>query len=410
MNDKTNTVLPSGDKTFLAPVLFAASTADQRSFAEQLQRLGQPEALVLSGGIEAAKAWCAEQRASLLLVDLDGEQFPLQAISELSSLCDPGCAILAIGSQQNVDLYRALTHSGVVDYLCKPVPLDLLASSLERARNIHQQPQTSQVRTGRSIAVTACSGGLGTSTVSAGLSLLLSHERHIPVAAVDYDRHNADLSLLLGAQGDCGLAAALSSSEIDARFLQRAMTRLDDRLHLLAQEPSADHFAPIDTDHLLELGANLCRLFNQVVWDLPSGHPQGALEVLRHVETRILLSEFTIQGARNTQRLLEEIGDESEGQQLLLVVNQNHGTHQTVAREQFEAFVGRRVDLILPYAGHALSDSLLSGPLRLEAAPAFRQALLNLADLACGRKPGNALAAPSVLARLKGALTRRNAA
>lgn len=388
----------------LGIALFGATANDAQTLAGLTERLGESDAHVAAGGVPAALAWCGQQRANVLLVDLDGEDAPLQALHELAECCEPQCQVIAMGSASDVDLYRALLHSGVVDYLRKPVRLDLLASTLERARSDHDG---SFARTGRTIAVSACAGGLGTSSVVAALAQLLSTQRHTPVAVVDYDRHKSDQLVLLGLDGDAGLASALDSQALDARLLQRAMLSANARLQVMAQVPTP-HPVPVNTERLLNLGGNLCRLFNQVIWDLPAGHSAEMIEILRHSETRIVLTELSVQGARSTQRLLEAIGDESDGQQLLLVENPVRGGHAPIEAEQFEAFIGRRLDLRLPYAGQALAQSLVSGALDLSCAPALQQRLLDLADLACGRQPQR-VAMPTLLQRVKRAFNRRAA-
>lgn len=396
----------SGDdeQPSFALAAFLSEPAQVEEFASMAHRLGHDDAQVLPGGCPAAIDWCAENHAAVVVIDLDGEAAPLKAMAELATHCDPTCVIVCLGSHADIDLYRALLHNGALDYLQKPLRLDLLASTLERARN---DGHADFARTGRSIAVTACSGGLGTSTVAAGLSLILSEERHIPVAVVDFDRHRGDQSLLLGVSGDAGLAAALAVPDIDLHLLQRAMLSINPRLRLLAQEP-AWSAEPVDSHHLLSIGANLCQLFNQVVWDLPAGMPEGVMDVLRHAETRIVLTELTVQAARSTQRLLAEIGDESDGQQLVLVHNPGHGGQATIPQAQFEDYVGRRLDLALAHAGPVLAESLLHGPLRLDRAPGFRQGMLDLADLCAGRKPRRA-EPNGLLSRLKSAIGRRAA-
>ncbi|SDI85465.1 pilus assembly protein CpaE [Pseudomonas flavescens] len=393
-------------------LLFAADGEQAGHYGKHLVRLGcQPEQ-ARTGGVRAAIEWCRGRAApDVLLVDLDGDSLPLQSLAELGELCDPSCQIVALGSKQDVDLYRSLLHSGVFDYLLKPVSLDLLADTLSRARNLgYQEPHG--VRSGRTIAVIGSGGGCGTSTVVAGLGLLLSQQRHTATAVVDFDRGKGDQNLLLGYDGEAGLAGALASSEIDTRLLQRAMGQINERLHLLAQAPALRHDPALHAEHLLNLGGNLCRLFNQVIWDLPAGCPPGALDVLGHAQTRILLTDLSVQSARSLHRLLREIGDESEGQQLLVVANAVRGNlAPVVERSQFEAFIERRVDLQLPHAGNALADSLLAGPLRLDGATPFQDTLLDLADLAIGHTPKRATtASASLIARLRQALARQRSA
>lgn len=407
MNDTTPTTLP-GSEARPPLMLFAATPADAAQFSEYLQRLGLPAHLAQPGGCAAALQWCQAQPApELLLVDLDGQAAPLQAIAELTQVCPPTCRLIALGSAHDLNLYRALLHNGVFDYLCKPLPLDQLASTLRRA-NDPQPGLTQGSRMGRTIAITSACGGRGTSTVVAALGQLLSQHRHSSTAVVDFDRGRSDQALLLGFDGDAGLAGALSAAEIDARFLERSIGQVSERLFLLAQHAdlrSADTFS---SEQVLDLGASLCQLFNQVIWDLPSGRCHGALDVLSHADTRILLCDFSVQDARNTLRLLREIGDESNGQRLLLVANPSRAGHtDVVGRQQFEDFVGRKVDLLLPHVGTALADSLLAGPLTLARSPALQRALLDLADLACGRPPEQPVAAPSsLIVRLRQALAR----
>ena len=406
MNDTTRVTPPASE----APpvLLYAASAADAELFGQYLQRLGLPAHLARSGGFAAALQGCREQLApEVLIVDLDGQASPLQAVAELAQVCPPDCRLIALGSTHDLNLYRALLHSGVHDYLCKPVPLDQFASTLRRARDPHDGNHPGS-RTGRTIAVTGVSGGRGASTVAAALAQLLASQRHSSSAVVDFDRGRGDQALLLGHEGDAGLAAALGTAQIDSRFLERALARIDERLYLLAQQPdlrAADNFS---SEHLLTLGASLCQLFNQVIWDLPSGRCHGALDVLQHADTRILLCDFSVQDARNCLRLLSEIGDESNGQRLLLVGNPLRPGHlDLVERQQFEDFVGHKVDLLLPHAGSVLADSLLAGPLQTGRAPALQQALLDLADLACGRTPNRAQATGgNLILRLRQALGR----
>lgn len=402
MNDTT---LPAQDL-----MLFAATAQEASRFGEMLTRLGQTPEQAMPGGIAAAIVWCRDNPPSeVLVVDIENDPLPLHSLDELAQVCDPACHIIALGRKQDVDLYRTLLHSGIFDYLAKPVPLDLLAATVARARNGHSV--ANGVRSGRTIAISGASGGAGTSTVAASLALLLSEQRHMPTAVVDFDRCNGDQSLLLGYEGEAGLATALNSSELDSRMLQRAMGRINERLHLLAQAPGLRPAQNFSAEQVLSIGGTLCSMFNQVIWDLPAGRPHGSLEVLAHAQTRVLLTDLTVQDARNLHRLLREIGDESEGQHLLLVSNAARGQHPgVIERRQFEDFVERRIDLALPWAGPALPGSLLAGPLKLAGAPAFHHALLDLADLATGHTPQRANPHSGLIARLKQALSRQRAA
>ncbi|MEH0834045.1 hypothetical protein [Pectobacterium cacticida] len=368
-------------------VAFVYAESEVAHLQDFIGRLNHPDAPVMPGGIAAAKQWCElNVPPHILLVDLEGVAWPLPELEALLNVCGPATQVITLGKTQDVGLYRALLQLGVTDYLVKPFTLDLLAVTLAKCEG--QQSGPEYARMGRTVAVVGASGGSGASTVAMGLSRLLSGERHLPVALVDFDRRNGDQLLLQGQDEDAGLAAVLETQDLDARLLQRAMLRVDTRLHLLAQKPTLGELAPVEVDSVLNLGGSLCRMFNQVIWDLPNSYPTGALDVLTYADLRIIVTELTLQDARNIRRVLHEIGDESEGQRLLLVHNQSRFTGAPpLAREQFEHLAGRKIDVTLPHAGQGMAQSLALGALNFSASPAFMQGLRQLVDLACGEQP-----------------------
>lgn len=383
--------------------------ADVASLGEQLGKL-QRSAHLQAGGLAHAQAWCAEHGApQVLLLDISDLEHPLPALQELLGQVGPACRVIALGEQHEGDAFRQLLQLGVFDFLRSPVRLDLLAETLSRADEDLPLSHAGTARAGRTVAVVGASGGLGCSTLVAALGQCLAHGRQTPTALVDFDRIKSDLSLLLGMPADGGLATLLQAPSIDPRLLQRTLqsaptaagTKGASRLQLLAQRPEAD--SPVDAERVLDLGGALGQLFSLSLWDLPANRPSSAIAVLSHAEVRIVLAEISVQGARHLQQLLQEIGDESAGQSLLVI---GSGVRQPaiagLTQAQFEEFIGRPLDAILPSAGAALASSLLQGPLNAQAAPAYAQAVAALADRLLGRAPMQAAPhAQSTSARLK---------
>ncbi|NIF86060.1 hypothetical protein F3J24_21515 [Comamonas sp. Tr-654] len=371
---------------------------DAAAIEDQLTRLQRKADVLIPGGIAEAASWCAcNTSPQVLVVDIAGQAHPLASLVELAAQCGPTCRIVAVGVQDDVILYRQLLSAGIFDYLLKPLRLDLLADTLARADDDRPLGQGGVARSGRTVAVIGTSGGLGASTLVAALGQWLAQVQHAPCVLVDFDRRQADLALLLGLEADTGLAHLLDSPSIDPRLLQRTLLSAGEpsspsRLQLLAQRPGPETHA--DANRVLELGAGLCQLFSLSLWDLPSHRPVGSDEVLAHAEVRIVLTPLSVQGARNTQRLLADIGDESDGQQLLLVASGvAHGGQSVLETRQFESFVGRSIDIHLPYTGTALASSLLQGALKAQVAPDYAHAVA-----AMGRRLLNLPASPGVRA------------
>lgn len=364
-------------------VLFTTQKDQVALYAEDFQRLNCAPENVFLGNVEKATQWVKDNAIPMaMFVDIDKEHYPLESLASLIEVTGPTCKIVALGSQVNLDLYRNMLAQGIFDYLLKPVTLDRLAATLSSMKKGVFEEQL----IGRTIAVTGVKGGLGTSTIAFGIAQMLANQSRISTALVDYDRTNGCLGLLAGINQDGGLDGVLKSDNLDVRYLHRSMTQVSDKLSLLNQVPNYQVAEErLADDHVLTLGATLCQMFNQVVWDLPASQPQGALDVLNCAQSRIIVVDYTVTAARNTLRLLENIGDETDGQRIVIVANLRQETSQSISREEFEKFIGRRIDLQLPTAGKVLEQQLLKGPLKVSELGEFSSALAHLVDLACGR-------------------------
>ena len=401
------------------PMAVFVAAVELPAVGDLLQRLRRSTATLQAGGPIEAMAWCATHGSpEIMLVDISGLAQPLAALLELAAQAGPACRIVALGDRQDVDFYRQLLQGGIFDYLLKPPRMDLLADTLQRADDDRPLGLGGAARSGRTVACIGCAGGLGTSTLVAALGQALAHRWQTPTVLVDFDRRKGDLPLLLGLEADAGLAALLDATSIDPRLLQRTLlgtghdpaSTTGQRLQLLAQRPSVE--SAIDPERVLELGGALSQLFSLSLWDLPSHRPSGADEVLTHAEIRIVLTECSLQGARNTQRLLSEIGDESAGQRLLVVTSgARQSGHPVLEHAQLEDFIGRAIDCHLPQAGPVLAGSLLDGPLVAATAPAYALAVEQLGLRLLGRTV-SATPVSGLVGRLSRlfALTRRPAA
>ena len=60
------------------------------------------------------RAWPAQQQAApnLLIVDVDDAEDPVQALYALAELCPPEMSVIAIGSRNDLNLYRDLIELG----------------------------------------------------------------------------------------------------------------------------------------------------------------------------------------------------------------------------------------------------------------------------------------------------------
>lgn len=387
---------------------------DLPSFEDAFNRLGRLAAVIKPGGPKEAQAWCAEVcPPALLAVDVSEEPHPAKRLAELGAVVGPGCHIIALGRKQDVNLYRKLLQAGVFDYLVTPLQLGQLSDVLNRAEgNLWLgQPQPGSVRAGQTVSVIGATGGVGASTVVTALGQKFAGIHKIPTVLIDYDRRGSNLALMLGTEANSGLAGILAAPEIDPRLIQRALLTPegnDDgagRLHLLAQRPGEE--TPVDPELLLQLGVTLCELYSISVWDIPSHRPASSDGILTNADIRVIVTDYTLQNARATRMLLTDFGDESQGQRLYLVANAaRHKSKPSIPREQFEEFLGWKVDYELSHAGNTLDESLLQGRLDTTRSGSFDE---DITRLTCGilGTPAAPAQCPGIIKRLRRSIRLR---
>lgn len=399
-----STVFPEDTST--GTVAIFCRPEDVSSFEDAFNRLGRLASIIRPGGPQEAATWCTETCApAILAVDISRIAHPAKRLAELGAIVGPSCHLVALGDKQDVDLYRKLLQAGVFDYLVTPLQLGQLSDVLARADSDLWlgNPQPGSVRAGQTIAVIGATGGVGASTIVTALGRQIAEANKIPTVLVDYDRRGSNLALMLGLEANSGLAGILAAPETDMRLIQRALLsqESDDktasRLHLLAQRPGEETY--VDPDMVMQLGIALCELYSMSIWDIPSHRPIGSDGLLSNADIRVIITDYTLQNARATRLLLEEFGDESQGQRLYLVANSTRNADKPVLpRIQFEEFLEWRIDFELPHAGNVLDASLLQGHLSFDKAGAFNN---EITRLVC-----NILGTPSAPAQCPGIFKR----
>lgn len=324
----------------------AASVEAVREFASA-QRWRN--AAIIEGGIVAAHGQLQQQAPpNLLIVDIDDAEDPVQALYALAELCPPEMSVIAIGGRNDLNLYRDLVELGVTDYLPKPITAAMLERALRRGKRGHggDEPRKAQV-----IALLGARGGVGTTTVAAGLAWCLSHLHGRNVALVDLDLQLGNLALSLDLVPGPGLREALEyPSRVDARLLSAAMLHESPQLTVLAaEEPLVDlpQVAPGATDALINVLRND---YDFIVFDLPR-HLDETVRRTLSVATGIgVVTDLSLAAARDTLRLVEFNRVLSPTATHLVIGNQVGATHRgEVGRTEFERVVGFALDFAIPF-------------------------------------------------------------
>ena len=310
---------PAGRTPLLA---FVGDADTERSLRDCCEHLGVADATITRGGIaQAIDALSTQRSPELLIVDISGVALPVSEINNLAEVCEPGVIVIAIGDRNEVGLYRDLMHSGVSDYVVKPLTAQLLASALQGHRGTGWSGAI-QRKLATCVAVVGARGGVGATTLSVNLAWYLAERQNRRVALIDLDLHNGECALALNIKPTPGLREALvNPARIDNILLERIMAPVGQRLFVLsAEEPLRDSIE-FSAEAVETLIGVLRQQFHYVVLDVPRNPGATYLRALELADFRIIVVDQTLRSARDAVRLRSALGEAGGKHHTLFVLN-----------------------------------------------------------------------------------------
>jgi pilus assembly protein CpaE len=390
----------SGKLRFVACV---ADDVTREAVSRAVGQLGWSNAKVRAGGLDTARRSIdITMPPGLVLVDLSESTDAVEGMYELTQLCGPATRFLAIGSINDVSLYRQLVGLGVSDYLVKPVSSEVLCEALVSAMRSNSAER--EARQTRLFAFIGSRGGVGTTTVAISTAWLLAHEFKLRTALVDLDLHFGNLALNLDLEPGRGLREALENPErTDSMLLASAMVTNGEKLPILATEEPLSERLTFDGAAVAPLLAALSQDYDCLVVDLPRTLDGMARQVIALADSVVLVTDLSLSALRDSVRLIELAKGLECRSKPLLVANQFGADHRCeIGRAEFERGAGSPLDHAVPFDVKAIVAAAHSGKALPEAAASSKAAieLRKLAARLAGRddgKPGRG----GLLARFK---------
>lgn len=342
-------------------VALVADDVTRETVNRAAAELGWNDASVRAGGLaKAVRAVDAAKPPGILLVDLAEEAEPDLAIADLAQRCGSATRLLAVGTRNDVTLYRRLAARGVADYLVKPVSSDVLCEALRHATRSETQP--GEAKRGRIHAVIGARGGVGASTLALSLAWLLSHEHKLQTALVDLDLHFGTLALALDLEPGRGLRQALEHPErTDGLLLASALVKGEERLPILAAEESLEDMLRFEAEGASAVLAAMVQDYDCLVVDLPRTLDAAHRQVLASADTTLVVADLSLAALRDAFRLgalVKGLG----GPAPIVVANQVGALHRgEIGRKEFERGLGAPLDFAVPFDAKAARAMAVSG-------------------------------------------------
>src|SRR5579863_441339 len=304
----------------------------------------------------------------LLLLDLSDTAAPIAEVSAARAVGGRDVKLVALGTVNDVALFRDLISAGATDYLVKPASREAFATAL--AKPTLETANDADGGLGQIIVFLGSRGGVGTTTAAVSCAWLLAEERQATTALVDLDLHFGTVALKLDTDPGGGLCEALGQpSRIDSLFIDGAMVKVTDRLRLLAAEASAAEPLTIDPGAIDLLFHELRRKFSWVVVDLPRGTTQIQRTVLAAASRTVIVCERSLPGLRDTIRLQTVLREQAPQTRIILAEAGAPGERALIGKAEFEKGIGKPLDASFSYDPKSVGSATNAGQPLPVAAP-----------------------------------------
>jgi pilus assembly protein CpaE len=304
----------------------------------------------------------------ILILDLSLTAAPIAELSAARSVGGSDLKILALGTVNDVDLFRDLLAAGASDYLVKPVSREAMVIGLEKRGGTANGGPGAEL--GQVVAFLGSRGGVGTSTAAVACAWLLADKHKESTVLLDLDLHFGTAALNLDTDPGSGLCEALEQpARIDALFVDRATVKISETLRILAAEAAVAETLMIDAGAIDVLLYELRRKFAWVVVDLPRWVTPTQRIVLGAASRVVILCERSLAGLRDTIRLQTLMREHAPQTQVLLVESGASGERATVGKSEFEKAVGKSLDAVLSHDSKSAGAATNAGQPLPVAAP-----------------------------------------
>lgn len=264
-----------------------------------------PETVQIGGADLFSTMLEAEAPPKLALVDFDNQEQPIQIAARLVSLCGPNSHIIAIGSANDVKLFRGMLAAGLSDYLVKPLTPELLTQAMMNAARgggaagAHGAPKEA-----KNILFIGVRGGVGTSALAANTAWILAHEMKKKTVLLDLDLQFGTSALALDVEPGHGLRDVLSSpSRVDGLMIAGALVTESENFGILSAEESIEEVVHVDPNAITALLKEMKANHQAIVIEMPRHLLATQKRVLATAHEIVLVTEMSLVGIRDTLRL-----------------------------------------------------------------------------------------------------------
>jgi len=322
--------------------------------------------------VQAAPQLLADAPPPAAVVDIAGSEHPVADIRSVVAATGGRTRIIAIGTVNDIGLYRALREAGAADYLVKPYAADQLTAAIARSNVVQSPPQPAAGRP-RVFFVTGARGGAGATTVAVDAAWHLSRRPQNRVALIDLDLAFGSVALALDLEPSRGLHDILENPDrVDGLLIASAVSRVGENLSVLAAEESREpgkEAPPMTGEAYAKLLETVAENADCVIADAPRTLLAAQPSLLAHADTLVIVSELNLVSARDVVRLTDLVHEVAPTCTVWLIGNKVAKGRAEIGEDAFARAARLEFVRVLPWDASGAKAAANAGQPLGQAAP-----------------------------------------
>ena len=333
---------------FMAFVSDEQTAQSVRSWAD---KQGFPADTVQVGGLELFTTLLeSDAPPKLVLIDFDNQDQPVQVAARVVSLCGPSAKLVAIGTANDVPLFRGMLAAGVSDYLVKPLTPELLTQTMLAAARGGAAGTGNAPREAKNIVIIGVRGGVGASSIATNTAWIMAHEMKKKCVLLDLDLQYGTSALALDIDPGHGLRDVLSSPQrVDGLMIAGALINESENFGVLSAEESIEEVIHVDANAIMALLKEIRNGYQAVLIDMPRHMIATQKRLLATAHEIVLVTEMSLVGIRDTLRIrttLKGLGSTARITQIATKIGPNRPA--AVDEPTFTKGAQAKIDFTIP--------------------------------------------------------------
>lgn len=269
---------------------------------------------------------------------------------------------LVLVAEPNTDLVVRAMRAGIRDILPASISVDELKVLLHRAEGnvvtrLRSRFEPDEVDHSRIIVVAGAKGGVGRSTISSNIAVVLAKSAPMDTVLVDLDLQFGDAGTHLNLKPMHSIADAVeSAAALDSLILKTFLTVHSSGFYVLCGASSPDVADKISGAQISHLLRQLSSQFRYVVVDTAAGLDTFTLSAIEEASDLVLVSTMDLSSTRAIKKEVSILSDLGLVPASCHVVVNFADNISGVDIGEVEASIGSPVDVVVPRS-HSLSEA-----------------------------------------------------